>query len=61
MSTIMNPALDKVVLGTMSMAEFDQAADAIKAGAQILEDVYNEAEARMRLGAGLLGIRPVDR
>lgn len=46
---IMNPALDKVVLGTMSMAEFDQAvADAIKAGAQILEDVYNEAEARMR-------------
>jgi putative aldouronate transport system substrate-binding protein len=47
--TIMNPALDKVVLGQMSLTEFDQAVqDAIKAGAEELEVIYNEAEARMR-------------
>jgi hypothetical protein len=47
--TIMNPALEKVVLGQMSLTEFDQAVqDAIKAGAEELEAVYNEAEARMR-------------
>lgn len=47
--TIVNPALDKVVLGTMSMAEYDTAVEAIiKAGAPELEDIYNEAEARVK-------------
>lgn len=46
---IMNPALDKVVLGQMSLSEYDKAVqDAIKAGAQDLEKIYNEAEARMK-------------
>lgn len=46
---IMNPALDKVVLGQMTISEYDQAVqDAIKAGAPELEKIYNDAEARVK-------------
>lgn len=46
---VMNPALDKVVLGQMSLAEYDKVVqDAIKAGAQELERIYNAAEARVK-------------
>ncbi len=46
---VMNPALDKVVLGQMSLTEYDKVVqDAIKAGAQDLERIYNEAEARVK-------------
>jgi hypothetical protein len=46
---VMNPALDKVVLGQMSLPEYDKVVqDAIRAGAQELERIYNEAEARVK-------------
>ena len=45
--TIIDPAIDKVVLGQATMADWDKAvADAIKAGAQDMEKIYNDAEAR---------------
>jgi len=48
LDTIVNPALDKVVIGSMSLAEYDQVVeDLISAGAPRMEEIYNEAEARM--------------
>ena len=45
--TILMPAYDKVILGDMSLAEYDQAVEqAKKAGAEELENIYNEAWAR---------------
>jgi putative aldouronate transport system substrate-binding protein len=46
---IMTPAMQKVVTGTMTMSEYDKAIqDAIKAGAQDLEKIYNDAEAKLK-------------
>jgi ABC-type glycerol-3-phosphate transport system substrate-binding protein len=46
-NAILDPAIDKVVIGQATLADYDKAvADAIKAGAQDLEKIYNEAEAR---------------
>ncbi len=46
-NAIMDPAIDKVVLGQLTLADFDKAVqDAIKAGAPEMEKIYNEAEAR---------------
>jgi len=46
-NTAIDPAIDGVVLGTVSLADFDKAVqDAIRAGAEELADIYNEAEAR---------------
>jgi hypothetical protein len=46
-NAIMDPAIDKVVLGQATLADFDKAVqDAIKAGAGDLEKIYNDAEAR---------------
>ena len=46
-NAIMDPAIDKVVIGQATMADWDKAVqDCIKAGAQDLEKIYNEAEAR---------------
>jgi putative aldouronate transport system substrate-binding protein len=46
-SAIIDPAIDKVVLGQATMADFDKAVqDCIKAGAQDFEKLYNDAEAR---------------
>ena len=46
-NAIMDPAIDKVVIGQATMADWDKAVqDAIKAGAPDLEKIYNEAEAR---------------
>jgi len=45
---IADPALDKVVLGLMSLSEYDNAVqEMIQAGAEDLEKIYNEAEARL--------------
>ena len=45
---IMVPAMEKVVLGQMTLSEYDKAVqDAIKVGAEDMETIYNEAEARM--------------
>ena len=45
-NAIMDPAIDKVVIGQATMADWDKAVqDAIKAGAPDLEKIYNEAEA----------------
>jgi len=47
-NNIMDPALEKVVLGQMTLADYDkEVAAAIKAGAQDIERIYNEAEARL--------------
>ena len=44
---ICNPAFDKVILGQMSLGDYDKVvADAKKAGAEEIEKIYNEAEAR---------------
>lgn len=46
-SAILDPLLDKVVLGQASLSDFDNGvAQAIKAGAQDWEKIYNDAEAR---------------
>jgi ABC-type glycerol-3-phosphate transport system substrate-binding protein len=46
-NAILDPAIDKVVIGQATLADYDKAVqDAIKAGAQDLEKIYNEAEAR---------------
>jgi len=45
---IVNPALERVVLGQMSLSEYDKAVqDMINAGAEEWERIYNEAEARL--------------
>ncbi len=42
-----DPAIDKVVIGQATLADWDKAVqDAIKAGAQDMEKIYNDAEAR---------------
>ncbi len=47
-NAILDPLIDKVVIGQATMDEYDAAVQtAIKAGAQEMEDIYNEAEARM--------------
>jgi ABC-type glycerol-3-phosphate transport system substrate-binding protein len=44
-----NPAFDKVILGQMSLGDYDKVvADAKKAGAEEIEKIYNEAEARAK-------------
>jgi len=49
LDTIVEPAFDKVILGQMSLSDYDKVVqDAIKAGAQELEKIYNEAEARLK-------------
>ena len=46
--TVTVPAFDKVILGQMTLAEYDKViADAKKAGAEELEKIYNDAEARV--------------
>ena len=46
-NAILDPAIDKVVLGQATLADYDKAvADAIKVGAQDLEKIYADAEAR---------------
>ena len=46
---MMVPAMEKFVLGQMTLSEYDEVVqDAIKAGAQDMETIYNEAEARMK-------------
>jgi len=48
-ATIINPALDKVVLGQITLSDYDKAVEeAIKAGALEMEKIYNDAEARMK-------------
>lgn len=47
-NAILDPAFDKVVLGQMSLTDYDKAVQqAIQAGALDLERIYNEAEARV--------------
>lgn len=44
---IVNPAFDKVILGQFSLSDYDKAVEqAKKVGAEDLEKIYNEAEAR---------------
>lgn len=46
-NAIIDPAIDKVVLGQATMADYDKAVqDIIKAGAQDLEKIYTDADAR---------------
>lgn len=46
-NAVIDPAIDKFVLGQSTMADWDKAvADARKAGAEEWEKIYNEAEAR---------------
>ena len=46
---ILDPAYDKVIIGQMSLDEYDQAIkQAIGAGAEELETIYNAAEARLK-------------
>ncbi len=46
-NAVIDPAIDKVVLGQATMADWDKAVqDAIKAGAQDWEKIFNDAEAR---------------
>jgi putative aldouronate transport system substrate-binding protein len=46
-NAVIDPAIDKLVLGQATMADWDKAAaDAIKVGAQDMEKIYNDAEAR---------------
>jgi hypothetical protein len=48
-NNILDPALEKVVLGQMTLDEYDKEVEAaIKAGAQDIEKIYNEAEARLK-------------
>jgi len=47
--SILDPAYDKVIIGQMSLDEYDQAVkQAIEAGAEELETIYNAAEARLK-------------
>jgi ABC-type glycerol-3-phosphate transport system substrate-binding protein len=46
---IINPAIDKVVLGQLSLGDYEKAVqDALKAGAGDWEKIYQEAEARVK-------------
>ena len=46
---ILNPALDGFIVGTVSLDEFDNVMQqAIDAGAEEIEQIYNAAEARLR-------------
>ena len=46
---ILDPALDRFIVGTLSMDEFDNVMkQAIDAGALEIEEIYNAAEARLR-------------
>ena len=46
---ILNPALDGFIVGTLPMADFDSVMQqAIKAGAEEIEEIYNAAEERTR-------------
>ena len=46
---ILNPALDGFIVGTLPMDEFDAVMEqAIAAGAEEIEEIYNTAEARLR-------------
>ena len=46
---ILDPALDRFIVGTLSMDEFDNVMQqAIAAGAEEIEEIYNVAEARLR-------------
>lgn len=46
---ILNPALDGFIVGTLPMDEFDSVMEqAIAAGAEEIEEIYNNAEARLR-------------
>ena len=46
---ILDPALDGFFVGTRSMDEFDSVMQqAIEAGAEEIEEIYNAAEARLR-------------
>ena len=46
---ILNPALDGFIVGTVSLDEFDNVMQqAIDAGAEEIEEIYNAAEARLR-------------
>ena len=47
MDTTLTPAYDMVVLGQMSLSDWDRAVDRARAGAQEMEAIYNEAEARL--------------
>ena len=48
-SAVMQPAMEKVVLGQMSLTDYDKAVQsAIKAGAQDMEKIYGDAEARIK-------------
>jgi len=48
-NAIVNPAIEKTILGQMSMADYAKEVDkAKKAGAEELEKIYNEAEARSK-------------
>jgi len=47
--SILDPAYDKVIIGQMSLDDYDQAVkQAIEAGAEEMEEIYNEAEARLK-------------
>ena len=47
--SILDPAYDKVIIGQMSLDEYDQAVKQAKeAGAEELEEIYNAAEARLK-------------
>jgi putative aldouronate transport system substrate-binding protein len=47
--TILDPAIEKVVLGQLTLSDYDKAVqNAIKAGAQDVEKIYQDAEARMK-------------
>ena len=46
---IMEPAIEKTILGQMSMADYAKEVErAKKAGAEDLEKIFNEAEARFK-------------
>ena len=46
---ILNPALDGFIVGTLPMDEFDSVMEqAIAAGAEEIEEIYNNADARLR-------------
>lgn len=48
LNAIADPALEKVILGQMSLADYDAEVDAmINAGALEMEEIYNAAEARI--------------
>jgi hypothetical protein len=47
-NAIIDPAIERVILGQMSIADYDgEVQSIIAAGAQELQDIYNEAESRL--------------